>query len=163
MDSRAFSLEGYIINQTLTGDVPYGWMKSSSHGCGWIAAYNFLKATGRPQPPERLAALLGNASPLKSLLGTGPLRLQRFLEGCGCSLTTAATRRRIFQLAPRAKAGILLYNTGRSGHFVCFVPQSGGLLHFYNARQGDPAYLTTMEDFYKANVKLPATYLMEEI
>lgn len=54
MCEQAFSSDGYLIDQSKTGMLPYGNYDSSYNGCGWIAAYNALKAAGRTIPYETI-------------------------------------------------------------------------------------------------------------
>ena len=40
------SEDGYIINQGMLREIPFGNYPSSKNGCGWIAVYNLMKALG---------------------------------------------------------------------------------------------------------------------
>ena len=54
LDPKALSDDGYIIDQRQTESISFGGCPSSKNGCGWIAAYNFLKALDRTPNPEVL-------------------------------------------------------------------------------------------------------------
>ena len=54
LDPKALSDDGYIIDQRQTESISFGGCPSSKNGCGWIAAYNFLKALDRAPDPDVL-------------------------------------------------------------------------------------------------------------
>jgi len=51
IDPRAFSADGYIINQGVLRDIRYGARTSRETGCGWIACYNYLRCMGMADMP----------------------------------------------------------------------------------------------------------------
>ena len=53
------SKDGYIINQGLTQHIHNGRYDSAYNGCGWIAAYNFLKINGVSMRSEKLCGRNG--------------------------------------------------------------------------------------------------------
>jgi hypothetical protein len=157
----ALSEDGYIIHQGRTGNIPYGPVKSSLNGCGWIAAYNLLKALGRPLPrPEALSRQLARGTPLRGVAGTSPRRLRRFLQAQGIPLAAAFSRRLAPAFARHAKAGIVYYLDGHEPHLVAFKAATGGRLRFFNVEYGDACHLLTMDAFIKQYAKFPLFYLM---
>ncbi|MDL2219704.1 hypothetical protein LJC04_05165 [Ruminococcaceae bacterium OttesenSCG-928-O06] len=158
---EALSSDGYIIDQDKTYKIFYGPFRSSYNGCGWIAAYNYLKATHRPHNAVALARELATTSPYNARMGTGPLRLRRFLEAKGCRFATAATRQAAAGLAPTSAAGILFYTNAANGpHFVCYVRQPSGRLRFFNALPGNAHHITTMVEFLRQEAPHNPIYLM---
>ena len=73
LDPKALSDDGYIIDQRQTEAISFGGCPSSKNGCGWIAAYNFLKALDRTPNPEVLLRRLE-----RTLLPGGKLGLNFF-------------------------------------------------------------------------------------
>ena len=61
LDPKALSDDGYIIDQRRTESISFGGCPSSKNGCGWIAAYNFLKALDRT--PTRRCCSAGWSEP----------------------------------------------------------------------------------------------------
>ena len=73
LDPKALSDDGYIIAQSWTESFSFGGCPSSKNGCGWIAAYNFLKALDKAPDPEALIRRLE-----RTLLPGGKLGLNFF-------------------------------------------------------------------------------------
>lgn len=160
MSQQAFSSDGFIINQGLMGDVPYGRKGSDATGCGWIAAYNLEMLYNHQPDALELSKALEKGQWFGGLLGTGPRRLKRFLKKRGHHLKTAFTHKKAARLARHAQAGILLYPHRRGMHYVCFSARDGGKLRFFNAIYGNESHLATMEDFLKQFPISPFVYLM---
>lgn len=156
----AYSADGYIVRQEHTGALRYGLLSSATNGCGWIAAFNFMRAMGRPAPEAGVCRALAAGSPFKCLLGTGPGRLKRFLEAQGFALAGTARRPAMPALASAARAGILFYFEGAEPHFVAFAAAEKGKLRFFNAAPGEEDITATMAGFLARRAKFPAVYLM---
>ncbi len=155
-----YSADGYIINQDATAHIPYGRMPSDYSGCGWIAAYNFLRVMGKNPNPRQLARQLATGW-FKGGMGTGPLRLRQFLAGKGYRFAVCHSRRAAPALAHNAKAGILMYVSGIHGlHYVTFAAAQGSQKRFFNAEFGNEQHILTMAEFAKKYVKTPFCYLM---
>ena len=56
--------DGYIVYQGKLTNIRYGLRKSSANGCGWIAAYNFLKQQGGERNRETCS---GGFNPLDAV------------------------------------------------------------------------------------------------
>ncbi len=160
LDEAAFSADGYIIDQGKTGALAYGRFPSNYNGCGWIAAYNFFLAVGRPQPPEQTCAELAAGSPFRCALGTGPRRLRGFLAAKGFATGAATRRKKALALARKAEAGILLYLDGAEPHLVAFAEAGQGRFRFFNALPGEARHLSTLADFFKAHTRRLPVYVM---
>lgn len=160
MQAKALSRDGYIINQEHTGDIPYGRLSSDINGCGWMAAFNFFKAAGRPRPAMEIKKELEAGSTFHGSLGTGPCRLRRYIEKNGYLLRTAATPADALLLARSARVGCLFYIDGREPHFVTFVRQEDGQFRFFNAIPGEEQHIVSMPDFFQRYVRIPVVYMM---
>lgn len=153
LDPSALDAQGYIIDQRKTNNISFGGTSSDKNGCGWIAAYNFLKAMDREPDPEVVLKKLE-----RTLLGDGRLglnffALQWYLRDL--PLETALRPFHAQQLSETCKAGIILYRADKQNHFAAFRREENGRLRFYGAVAGKEAYDTTMAEFYWNHVKFP--------
>lgn len=121
---RAFSRDGYIINQRLLKNLPYGMKHSDYNGCGWVAAYNFLRACGRQKEYDAVRLQLEDSLILGGLMGTHIIQLYLYLRRHGFHLHWACGREAAERKAQRCKAGVLFYFNSVALHFVTFVPVS---------------------------------------
>ena len=161
MQPKALSSDGYIINQDLVSDIPYGRLSSDINGCGWIAAYNFCKAMGRPQNELVLSRLLAAGSPFNAALGTGPKRLKHFLQNMGFTLKTTTSHRKAVLLGQKARAGILLFFGAKINvHYVTLISCGDGRFRVLNAVYGQEDHYTTLDEFFEQYAKFPFIYLM---
>lgn len=164
MDPKAFSPDGYIISQNSTADVPYGRLRSSVNGCGWIAAYNFIKAMGGAPDASTLPLLLSENSVFGAFLGTGPRRLRDWLRHTGgYPLADAFGRKKVLALAAGCRVGILLYRPKRyplSLHYATFTRLPEGNFRFFNAADGNPDHRMAFDDFLKLYACGLPLYLM---
>jgi len=105
-----FTRDGYINEQSLTADIPYGRMSSDDNGCGWIAAFNVLRRIeAQPPAPEVVAQSLQRGLLVGGYLGTSPFAIGRFLRGRGHEVRWALKRNEQKRLAAESAASILLY------------------------------------------------------
>ena len=146
MDERAFSRDGYLIDQSRLQKVPYGRFSSARSGCGWVTAYNLLRAQGWDPSPDRVRRGLERGLLLGGALGTnlfwllGWLRRQGLRPRLALSPLTAGLRMR------RDRAGFVYYFTGRGMHFAAFVPAgTKGCVRFLNAVYGRPLVCTPQQ------------------
>lgn len=145
----AYSPDGYIVDQARVTDVRYGCRASSRNGCGWIAAYNFLRSMGDPVPYDEIVRALARHSLFRGLLGTSPLRVRRYLLRRGYEVQSVLGRKKAAEAAGCARAGILVYRHGGGWHFAAFERRGNGLLRFYNAIAGACAHDRAMEAFLR--------------
>lgn len=153
INASALDPQGYIIDQRKTDNIAFGGTSSAKNGCGWIAAYNFLKAMDQQPDPE---AVLKNLE--KTLLADGRLGLNFFALRWylrDLPLETALRPFHAQQLSEGCKAGIILYRAGRTNHFAAFRREETGLLRFYGAIPGKQYHDASMADFYWNHVKFP--------
>ena len=119
---RAFSRDGYIVDQRLLKNLPYGMKQSNYNGCGWVAAYNFLRACGRKKEYDIVRQQLEDSLIFGGLVGTHIIQLYLYLRRHGFHLYWAWGREAALKKAQQCKAGILFYFNGTALHFVTFVP-----------------------------------------
>lgn len=159
MIEGAFSKDGYLINQSMLKEISYGKRGSHQNGCGWIAAYNFFKAAGKPLPWDTVRRQLEKSLLLGGVVGTNMWYLCWYLYRKGYRIHTAFTKIGADMDAAVCQAGILTYWTGKGIHFAAFVPEKAGRIRFFNAGNPDPD-LTTMQEFFKSRVKFPLVFSM---
>ncbi|MEG2653927.1 MAG: hypothetical protein RSA17_10140 [Ruthenibacterium sp.] len=156
MEEKMFSPDGYIIDQRCAACEPYGTRMSDVNGCGWMAAYNVLRAAGISADADKVRAALETGLHFGGHLGTGPLRLVRYLRACGVPVQLTLRRKTAQQRAQQCRAGAVLYWTGRAAHFAAFVPAQSAedlppappaSLRFFNAVCGDAHHCATLPQF----------------
>lgn len=157
LDPKALSDDGYIIDQRQTESIFFGGCPSSKNGCGWIAAYNFLKALDRAPDPDVLLHRLE-----RTLLPGGRLGLNFFamvyeLRHQGVPLEFALRPFHAQELARSSRAGIVFYRAGKTNHFAAFSRQPDGRLRFFGAVPGYAHHTISMAEFYWDYVKFPLT------
>lgn len=153
LNPSALDRQGYIIDQRKTDNIFFGGTASSKNGCGWIAAYNFLKAMDQERDPESVLRHLE-----KTLLGDGRLGLNFFALAWYLRQFPLEVSLRPFhtqQIAETCKAGIILYRAGKRNHFAAFRREEKGRLRFYGAIAGKENYDISMAEFYWNHVKFP--------
>lgn len=105
-----FTRDGYINEQYLTAEIPYGRMNSSDNGCGLIAAFNVIKhLEHNPPAPEWVAKRLLRGLVLWGYLGTWPFAIINFLRERGHQVRWSARRSVQKRLAEECAASIFLY------------------------------------------------------
>lgn len=131
--SRAFSRDGYLINQGIISDVRYGRRTTRETGCGWIACYNFLHSMGRTEDPLEVAHEMERMLLWGGFRGSHPLSLWIFLRRRGYRFRIAFTRygtERILRRWNKRKtdgqkaAGVIAYRHRSGSHFAAFVEQT---------------------------------------
>ena len=133
----ALDHQGYIINQKATDNLSFGRISSDIIGCGWIAAYNFLKAAGaEPSPEQVLSDLQKWLIPGFGRFGLNIAPLALYLRRRGIPLRITARPFHAQLLAEGCRAGIILYRTGKTNHYAAFRREDGGKLRFYGATPG---------------------------
>lgn len=157
INSRAFSDNGYIIDQRLTSSVSFGHYPSDKNGCGWIAAYNFLKALDYDPDPELLLRKLERTLLFGGRLGLNFFALVYELRRQDIPLEFALRPFHAQELAQRNRAGIILYRAGKTNHFAAFRRESDGSLRFFGAAAGAAHHQLSMAEFYWDYVKFPLT------
>ena len=152
---EALSQDGYIIDQRHTENIPFGVKNSSENGCGWIAAYNFLKAMDREEDPETLLLDLEKTLLFGGRLGVNLFALLWELKKQKLPLDYSLGAFHAGEQSRRCRAGIILYFTGKRNHFAAFRREENGKLRFFGATPGKTYDEQTMAEFYYNHVKFP--------
>ncbi len=149
-----FSQDGYIIDQDQFSAYRYRGMPSSVNGCGWVAAYDLLRAQGREVDFETVHRDMNALFPLQVPGPTLVRKLMRYLRRHGKYRLTWG-RGRSLRAAARAEAGIIRYCEGRTPHFVPFLRREDGLYRFFNVSDGLEDMSCSMEDFFAGHCLRP--------
>ncbi len=157
---RAFSAEGYLIRQSETGGIFFGVRPSAENGCGWIAAYNLLRATQHPIKWEQVRRDLSRRLLNGGRNGLHLMVLLAYLKEQGCRLRCAVSLTGGRLLADRCRAGILMYGTGSTTHYVAFIRQPDGQLRFLNVGKGREDVTMPLRTFYREIVQFPLFFLL---
>ncbi len=182
MNRRALSPDGYIIDQRLLKNLPYGMKQSNYNGCGWIAAYNFLRACGRQKDWDTVRRQLEDGLIFGGLLGTHVVQLYLYLRRHGFPLRWKVGRKASRTEAEHCKAGVLFYFNGAALHFVTFIPATAEeawqftasaerddgeladiepeaaqqpVYRFFNGKMGAQRDYATMEEFLERESQAP--------
>lgn len=159
LNKSAFSRDGFLTRQQDTSRIPFGVLTSEKNGCGWIAAYNFLRADLHPVKWDQVRRDLNRLLPFRGKIGANAFVLRGYLRHQGCRLHSAVTLAGAKRLIPRCRAGILLYETGNSRHYVAFQRQRDGTLRFFNVRADVTDVVMSLEEFYRRFVRFPLFFL----
>ncbi len=170
IDPRAFSSDGYLINQGLLSDVPFGRRNSRQTGCGWIACYNFLHFMGQDEDPLKVASRMEKMLLYFGYIGAHPVAVWWYLRRRGFRFRAAFTRQGMERLIRREQAcsstdggriaGILMYHHRKGSHYAAFLAQDGtdiprGKVRFLNAVYGAEHQVITVKDFFHRYVNFP--------
>lgn len=147
MDKRAFSSDGYLIDQDYTKEFKYGRFTSNYNGCGWIAMFNFCKAHGLQLSVEKVHQEMAAMLPYGGLLGT-PLRtMRKFLVRHQIPFTELKGKRKILAALPAYDYGIFRFLRQGELHFIAFLRVSTTHFRFFNFYDGKEDYTCTMEEW----------------
>lgn len=158
LQNEALDRQGYIINQKRTQNLRFGGVPSDKNGCGWIAAYNFLKAMDREKDPEEVLRKLERALlPGLGRFGLNFVALAVYLRSQGIPLDFTVRQFRTQRISETARAGIILYRAGKTNHFAAFQRLESGKLRFYGVVSGRENHDMSMAEFFYDYVKFPLT------
>lgn len=158
-----YSKDGYIIDQARLTNIRYGVFTSDINGCGWIAAYNFLKRMGVDADEKTLADGLVRYTLFRGLIGTDLFRLRRFLKRRGYRMPIRFYWNKKARLPEGTSAGVIWYCHKDGFHFVTFyadeaiAPSTEGetRFRFLNGHAGKENHLDTMRGFLTQNNVIP--------
>lgn len=150
----ALDPQGYIIDQRKTDNISFGGTPSSKNGCGWIAAYNFLKAMEQEPDPEGVLRTLEKTLLPGGRLGLNFFALCHYLQKQHIPLECTMRPFHARQLSQECRAGIILYRAGSTNHFAAFRREAQGSLRFYGVTPGSSASMD-MGEFFWSHVKFP--------
>lgn len=158
MDERAFSQDGYIVCQSRTAGIPYGRFDSPYNGCGWIAAYNLLRALEGESDWAAVHSAFAARLPLAGMMGTPVTTLRRCLALHGAATRVVWGKRAAARAMESAAGGILRYLEGREPHYVAFAAAGEGKHRFFNVNEECPELTASAQEFLRAHVRFPVLH-----
>ena len=158
LDDRVFDDEGYIINQGMMKDIPYGWFDTAAKGCGWIAAYNLLKMNGMETAMQECAECLEKRTVLGGVMGSEIMMVMLWLKKKGLKVRmTLPSDLLCVRAVKTSSSGILLYTHARGAHYTAYRRNPDGTLQFYNAVYGRRNHNVRFEEFLKQHALFPVS------
>lgn len=161
VEDKVFDDEGFIINQGLLKELPFGWFRSDAKGCGWISAYNLLRINHIDRTMQECAeglekrALFGNAMGQEMLSEWFWLKKQ----GLDCRISRPSDKKAA-GIMKNSSSGIILYNHKRGAHYAAYRNLHNGTVKFYNAFYGKKNHRQKPEEFLKENTLFPVTIVI---
>jgi hypothetical protein len=164
-----YASDGYIVDQARLTGIRYGAFTSDVNGCGWIAAYNFLRRHGMSVTQQGTADELIRHTLLRGLFGTDLFRLKRMLRRHGYPTDLRFAGKKRAGLTDTAVAGVIYYCHKNGFHFVTFARdeqsasadgETGTRFRFFNAIAGRERHIDTMEGFLQKHNVLPFAILL---
>lgn len=150
--ANGFSSDGYIIDQNCFTGYQYRGMSSDFNGCGWIAAFNFLRGLERDLPFETVLKDMNALFPLQ-VPGPTPLRfLLRYLRR-HTELRFVRGRKAGLSAARKSRAGILRYCESGIPHYVAYIKTQPELYRFFNVADGLEDYSDSMQNFFRTRCR----------
>ena len=150
---RCFDREGYLINQGLMKELPFGWFSTREKGCGWIAAYNILKLNGFEQTMEETGRALSRLDPTGEFFGENFFKLFFYLRRKGLPVKIALGRKAAEKAMKNSRNGILLYSQNRGSHYCSYRIRHDGSIYIFNAVYGKSQHRMTIREFLSAYAK----------
>ncbi len=150
---NGFSEDGYIVSQDYFSDYVYRTISSDINGCGWMAAYNLLRALGEtPQFDDVRAEMDGMHTrkfPGPTLTRVMREYLIRYVPG----IRETRGRRNVIRAMNSSRAGILRYYEEGVPHFVAYMGNGEGRFRFFNVNDGMEDFTDTPGGFAKEHFK----------
>ena len=159
IEPKAYSRDGYLINQGLLKGLSYGRRLASETGCGFVACYNFLHFMGERTPALKVARQMERLLLGGGWIGTHPLAVGWNRHCRGYRLRVAVSRggtERMLERSPARTAGIIAYRHRKGAHFAAFVREDGDeKLRFLNAVYGAENDRQTVGEFFERRAAFP--------
>ena len=161
LNDAVFDEEGFIINQGLMKEIPFGWFDTKNKGCGWIAGYNVLKMMGMETTMERCAKELEKGALLGGLMGENLFSLFLWLkkQGLDVSMSLPSNRNCVKKIR-RSTCGVILYNHSRGAHYVTYRNLGHDNIQIYNAVYGKRSHVMKSADFMKKFALFPTSVVI---
>ncbi|MBQ9329266.1 MAG: hypothetical protein IJ225_12135 [Solobacterium sp.] len=155
-----FDREGYLIDQGSMHGLPFGWFDTREKGCGWIAAYNFLKLNGKEKTMQEVAEELEKNHLLGEMFGENFFLLAHYLRQQELPIHTAFGKGPVLRAMKASRNGILLYSRKLfGGHYIAYRVRSDGSLYVYNAVYGKVSHHMFPDEFFAHYAKGPKAML----
>lgn len=152
LKDSVFDEEGYIIDQGSMSSIPFGWFDTARKGCGWIAAYNLLKANGKQENMADVRYELEQHGFLGKVFGQEVMWLILYLKSKGLSVNLSMPGiDGCIKACKTCDTGILAYMHAQGAHYAMFSSLHNGQVHFYNAKYKRRNHIESMETFLKQN------------
>ena len=145
-----FSKDGYIIDQNHFSAYRYRGMGSNINGCGWVAAYDLLRAQGSGIDFETVHRDMNALFPFQIPGPTPVWKLRLYLARHGRYRLTVGKKASL-AAAGQAPAGIVRYWEVNTPHFVPFVRQDDGRYRFFNVADRQEDFVCSMEEFFRGH------------
>ncbi len=162
-----YSTDGYIIDQAMVTNIRYGALTSDINGCGWIAAFNFLKRMGLSVTEKAMADELIRHAVFRGLAGTDTFRLRRHLKRHGYRMPIKFRWNKKARLPEGTSAGIIWYCHKDGPHFVTFYADEAiraengeARFRFLNGHPGKENHHDTMRGFLTKNNIIPFALIL---
>lgn len=148
---KGFTTDGYILDQDCFEDYIYRGISSAINGCGWIAAYDFLRGLGKTVDFRQVHREMNAFFP-RQIPGPTPVRvLRQYLRRWG-RYPFRWGRRNSLKAAEKSRAGILRYWEGKEPHFVAYIRAAeGDQFRFFNVCDGQEEIFLSMEEFFRTH------------
>jgi hypothetical protein len=161
LNDSVFDDEGFIINQGMMKEIPFGWFDTKDKGCGWISAYNLMKMVGKETSMERCERELEKGALLGGLIGENLFNLYFWLkkQGLNISMSLPSNRDCIRKIAS-SYCGIILYNHSRGAHYVTYRNLGKGNIQVYNAVYGKRSHVMKTQEFMKKFPLFPTSVVI---
>ena len=160
LSASVFEESGFIINQSLTSCIPFGYFDSKEKGCGWIAAYNLLRYCNLSENMQDMIQKLEEHSFLGKVAGQSIYQLYAYLRSKLPVHMTLPYRSEVLKKSREAECGILLYTHSKGSHYVFFHRVHDSTFHFYNGVYGRRKHLSSMEEYLNQYSILPFARLI---
>lgn len=118
VEEPAFSVDGYIIDQSYIDNIEYGNNTSDSNGCGWIACYNLCKYLGIDKSTEEIVTFMEKYLWGKGFFGTAVNGVRKFMQSLGIETKTVVGKKAILKTDP--EFGVVFYFYGQGFHYTFF-------------------------------------------
>lgn len=163
-----YANDGYIIDQARLTNIRYGALTSDINGCGWIAAFNFLKRMGQQVEEKAIADELIRHTLFRGFAGTDLFRLRRFFKRHGYRMPIRWNWNKKARLPEATSAGVIWYCHKDGFHFVTFyaddalAPKADGEVRFrfLNGHAGKESHIDSMRGFLTQNNVIPFALIM---
>lgn len=155
-----FDEEGYLINQGRMEKIPFGWFNTRDKGCGWIAAYNFLRLLGKETDMQEIEQSLSRHSLLGKAAGQEIGSLYLWLNRKVPCHYTYKFKKNLARTMAQSQCGILLYVHSQGAHYVAYKNLKNGTFHFYNAAYGKKDHEEKAESFLERFAMVPGAALI---
>ncbi|MGM9940918.1 MAG: hypothetical protein ACI32N_02865 [Bulleidia sp.] len=147
--------QGYLINQGMLEEIPFGYFNTKEKGCGWIAAWNMFRYNGIDLTMKQVRTQLEQHALLGKVAGQSIGQLYRLIRHYLPVAISLPFHTFALQKIEHCTCGILLYQHTHGSHYVFFHRVDRDTFRFCNAVYGRQNHIMTMESFLKTYGFLP--------